>query len=133
MPSRPLCSSTAALHFPRASPTCWPRSHHTDTPGAMAQQSSGHGSGPADIRPCRERPRPCGTILDGGDVVATEVEGVADQVVGGEEALRPPRRLEPFHLPFSLSRRLMRILGTVVQPLVLPVLDAGHHLRLDRR
>jgi hypothetical protein len=52
-----------------------------------AQQSSGCDGNPADIRPHLERTHPCGTILDGGDVVAAEVEEVGDLVVGGEETL----------------------------------------------
>ncbi len=34
--------------------------------------------------------RPRGAVLDGGDVVAAEVEEVGDLVVGGEEALGLP-------------------------------------------
>ena len=52
-----------------------------------AQQSLGCDGNPADIRPHLERTHPCGTILDGGDVVAAEVEEVGDLIVGGEETL----------------------------------------------
>jgi hypothetical protein len=38
-------------------------------------------------------------VVAGGDVAAAEVEGVVEPVVGGGEALRPPRRLEALHLP----------------------------------
>src|SRR3954467_9077934 len=40
-----------------------------------------------------------GSILDGGDVVAAEVEQVIDPIVGGEEALSLAGRLEALHLP----------------------------------
>src|SRR3954469_14292404 len=50
--------------------------------------------------------------------------------MGGEEALSLARRLEPLHLPFSPARRLVRILGSVIQALVLSVLYRGHHLTL---
>src|SRR3712207_4194600 len=104
---------------------CW------QTEGGAARSSS-RGSNPADVGPHLERMRPCGAVLVGGDVVAAEVEEIVDLVVGGEEALRLPRRLEPLHLPFSSSRRLVRVFGSVVQALVLPVLDTGHRLPLGR-
>jgi hypothetical protein len=62
-------------------------------------------------------------MLAGGDVVAAEMEEVVDLVVGGEEALRLPGRLEALHLPLPSSRRLVRILRPVVQALVPAVLD----------
>ena len=39
-------------------------------------------------------------------------------------------RLEALHLPFSSSRRLMGILGSIVKPLVLTMFDAGHGFAL---
>src|ERR687894_1448150 len=44
----------------------------------------------AHLGPRLEGARPGGAMLDGGDVVAAEVEEVADLVVGREEALRLP-------------------------------------------
>ena len=64
--------------------------------------------------------------------MAAEQEEVVDPVMGGEEALCLARRLEPLHLPFSSSRRLMRVLRPVIEPLVLPVLDRRHHRALGR-
>src|SRR3712207_9534983 len=84
----------------------------------MLARSSSRGSDPADVCPHLERTHPRGAVLAGGDVVAAEVEKVADLVVGGEETLRLPGRLEALHLPFSSSCRLVGILGPVVQPLV---------------
>src|SRR3954451_22136752 len=54
-----------------------------------------------------------GSILVGGAVVAAEMEEIVDPVMGGEEALGLARRLEPLHLPFSLSCRLMGVFGPV--------------------
>src|SRR4051812_41936526 len=74
--------------------------------GNMLDQSSGRGSNPADVGPRPECSRPCGSILAGGDMVAAEMKEVVDLIVGGEEPLRLPRRLEALHLPFSSARRL---------------------------
>ena len=63
-------------------------------------------------------------------MIATEMEEVVDLIMGGEEALRLAGRLEPLHLPFSPSGRLMRILGPIVEALVPAVLDTRHHLAL---
>ncbi len=62
--------------------------------------------------------------------MAAEGKEVVDPVMGGEEALSVPRRLEALHLPLSPSGGLVRVLSSVVQSLVLPVLDAGHDLPL---
>ena len=48
---------------------------------------SGHAG---DLGPGLEGLGPGGSILDGGDVVAAEVEQVIDLIVGGEEALGLP-------------------------------------------
>ena len=61
-------------------------------------------------------------------MIAAEVEEIVDPVMGGEEALGLARRLEPLHLPFSPSRRLMGILRSVIQTLMSAMLDRGHHL-----
>src|SRR3954454_10189629 len=66
---------------------------------------------------------PGGSILAGGAVIAAEVGQVVDPVVGGEEALGLARRLEPLHLPFSPSRRLMGILRPVVQAFMSSMLE----------
>jgi hypothetical protein len=71
-------------------------------------------------------------MFAGGDGVAMKKEKVVDPVVGGEDMLCLSRRLEVLHLSFSPSRRLVRILRSVVQSLVLPVLDGGHRLGLCR-
>ena len=48
--------------------------------------------------------------------------------MSGEEVLRLFGRFEPLHLPFSSSRRSMRVLGTVVEIATLSVLDTGQQL-----
>jgi hypothetical protein len=60
---------------------------------------------------------PGGSVLGGRAVIAAEVEEVVDPVMGGEEALGLAWRLEPLHLPFSPSRRLMGVFGPVVEML----------------
>src|SRR5271163_4909133 len=62
--------------------------------------------------------------------VSAAGENVGDLVVSGEEALNLPRRLEPLHDPLSSSRRLMGVLGPVIEALVLPMLNPGHDLPL---
>ena len=61
-------------------------------------------------------------------MIAAEMEEVVDLIVGGEEPLRLAGRFELLHLPLSSARRLMRVFRSVVQPLVLAMLDAGHDL-----
>ena len=56
----------------------------------MQDWSSGRGSDLADVGPCLERPRPCGSAFTGGDVVAAEMEEVGDLIVGGEKTLYLP-------------------------------------------
>ncbi len=59
---------------------------------------------------------------------------LADQVMGGEETLCLPRRLESLQLSFSSSRRLGRVFGSIVEIEALPALggdikdlpDLGH-------
>jgi hypothetical protein len=42
----------------------------------------------ADFRPDREGAHPGFSILNGGDVIATEVKNIVDRFVGGQEPLR---------------------------------------------
>jgi translation initiation factor 2 gamma subunit (eIF-2gamma) len=55
-----------------------------------------------------------GSMLVGGQAVATELEMIVDLAVAGEKLLGVPRRLEALHLPFASSRRLVRDLHPVV-------------------
>jgi hypothetical protein len=50
---------------------------------------------------------PNSTIVVGSKAMAAELEVVVDPAVGGQKTLCPTGRLEPLHLPFSSSRRLM--------------------------
>jgi len=63
-------------------------------------------------------------------LVTAEQEELVDPVVGGQEALRLASWLEPLHLPFPLSRELVRVLRPVVETFMLSVLDRGYHLAL---
>jgi len=61
-------------------------------------------------------------------MIAAEMEEVVDLIVGGEEPLRLAGRFELLHLPLSAARRLVRVFRSVVEPLVLAMLNAGHDL-----
>jgi hypothetical protein len=50
---------------------------------------------------------PGSSILGGREVIAAEMKEVVDLIVGGEDTLSLPGRLEPFHLPFSSACRLV--------------------------
>ena len=71
-------------------------------------------------------------MLDGSAMIAAEMEEVVDLIVGGEEPLRLAGRFELLHLPLSAARWLVRILRSVVQPLLLAMLNARHDLSLRR-
>jgi hypothetical protein len=62
---------------------------------------------PGDFGPALEGLGPGGSILRGWEVIAAEVEEVVDLIVGGEETLGLPGRLEALHLPFSSACRLV--------------------------
>jgi hypothetical protein len=47
------------------------------------------------------------TIVVGSKAMAAKLEVVMDPAVGGQKTLCLTGRLEPLHLPFSSSRRLM--------------------------
>src|SRR3954453_18563518 len=98
----------------------------------MLARSSSCGSNPADVGPHLKGTPPCRSILACRDMVAAEMKEVVDLVVGGEETLCLPGRLEPLHLSLSPSGRLVRILCPVVQPFMLPMLDARDDLPLCR-
>ena len=71
-------------------------------------------------------------MLGSSDVIAAEMEEVVDLIVGGEEPLRLAGRFELLHLPLSSARRLVRVFRSVVEPLVLAMLNAGHDLAFGR-
>ena len=64
--------------------------------------------------------------FSGGFLMALKVREVGDRFMDGQKWLSLSGRLEPLHDPFS--GRKVRILGSVVQTLVLPVLDIWHEL-----
>ena len=69
-------------------------------------------------------------VSRGGDVVAARLEVVVDLAVPGEETLRVAGRFEPLHLPFSLSRGLVRHIGPIEEMVALPVLHPGQNVAL---
>jgi hypothetical protein len=74
---------------------------------------------------CLFPPKPKGTranrsVFAGCHTVAVRTEVAIDEAVRRQEALRMPSRLEPLHLPFSSSCRLVRDLGPVVEVAALP-------------
>src|SRR3954452_19143359 len=99
---------------------------------SRAHRASPDAGNAGDLGPGLKGLGPGGSILIGGEGGAAEMKKGVDLVVGGEEALRLPRRLEPLHLSFSSSGRLVRILCPVVQSFMLPMLDARHDLPLCR-
>jgi hypothetical protein len=72
-------------------------------------------------------------MLGGNDMIVAEVEQVIDLIVGGEKApRRPTGRFELLHLPLSSTRRLVRVLGSVIESPVLAMLNGEHDLSLRR-
>jgi hypothetical protein len=71
-------------------------------------------------------------ILGSWYPMAAQVEKIVDGAVGGEKALSLAGRLEPPHLALLLTRRLVGQLGTVIQSLVLAMLDTRHDRFLGR-
>ena len=63
---------------------------------------------------------------------SAEVEQVGDGIVSGDKVLKMPDRLEPSHLSFTSSCRLMGVLGPIIEALVLAVFDTGHDIPLRR-
>src|SRR3954470_12485050 len=107
----------------------WWAADETAAALALRHDQSG-GSHAGHLAPGPEGTVTGGSMVGGGQEVAAELEQVVDLSVAGEEPLRLPRRLEPLHLPFSSSRRLVRDLGPVVQVSALAVLDPGQDLPL---
>ena len=75
---------------------------------------SGHAG---DLGPGLKGLGPGSSGLDGRAVIAAEVEEVVDPIVSGEKALGLSGGFEPLHLPLPSPRRLVRILGSVIQML----------------
>ena len=57
---------------------------------------------------------------------------VIDLIVSRQEALCLAGRFELLHLPLSSACRLVRVLRSVIEALMLAMLDAGHDLPLCR-
>ena len=77
--------------------------------------------------PFGERARAEEAVVSGSQQVTADAEQVLDRAVDGREALELPCGLEAAHLPFALSRRFVRDLGSAVGVRVRAVDDRGHH------
>src|SRR5215813_4168750 len=75
---------------------------------------------------------PGSSVLAGSNMIATDMKKVVDLIVRRQEALRLAGRFELLHLSLSSARRLVRILRSVVQSLVLAMLNAKHDLAFGR-
>ena len=62
--------------------------------------------------------------------MAAWVEMAIDESMSREEILSLRGRFEALHLPFSSSRRTMRVLSPIVQVSALPVLNVGKQVAL---
>jgi hypothetical protein len=106
---QPAITAAIVRHVPASEGTAKLLGH-----GRIDTRNSGwtHGSlcqsgNPSDLGPGPEGLGPGGSILGGGKVIAAEVKEVVDLIVGGEETLSLPGRLEPLHLPLPSSGRLV--------------------------
>jgi hypothetical protein len=63
--------------------------------------------------------------FSGGVLARAAGENVGDLIMGRQKPLHLPRQLEALHDPLSSPRRLMGIFRSIIEPLVLAVLDAG--------
>jgi hypothetical protein len=68
--------------------------------------------------------------FNSSETMAAKLKGVVDPTVGGEKSPGMTGRLEPLHLSFSSSRRLVRNLGPIVKVAALAVLDPGQEFLL---
>ena len=84
-----------------------------------------------DIMPGLEGTVTGSAMVDGGQAMAAELEEVVNLAVTGEELLGVPRRLEPLHLSFSSSCRLVRDLRPVVEVAALSMFDPGQGFPLS--
>jgi hypothetical protein len=67
------------------------------------------------------------SVISGCEQVAARAEVRGDDSVHLDKTLSMPGGFKPSHSSLPFTRRLMRVLRSVVQVSVLPVRDAGHH------
>jgi hypothetical protein len=65
------------------------------------------------------------TVFWGREEVTSQAEVLRNRAIGGQETLGMPWGFEPLHPSLSLARRLVGVLSSIVQVLVLSVLDTG--------
>ena len=85
----------------------WRTANESAAPWLMLHGRSGGTGDAGGITPSLKGTVTGGTVIVGGQEVATKLEEVMDLAVAGEEPLGVPRRLEALHLPFSSSCRLV--------------------------
>src|SRR5262245_36674072 len=69
-------------------------------------------------------------IRGGGEPVASRAEVLGNRSIRGEELLGMTRRFEPLHAALALARRLMGVLGAVIEIAVLTMFHTGQYLPL---
>ena len=67
-------------------------------------------------------------MIEGGKSIAGQMEKNGDLIVNGAKLLSLLRRYEPLRDSLSSARGLMRILRSIVEPLVLAMLNSRNHV-----
>jgi hypothetical protein len=96
-------------------------------PIGLASGGSCEGSRPADLVPNPESFATDLLVVSGGEQVASGAEVRSDDAVHLGKTLSVPSGFKPAHSPLPLARRLMGILGPVVQVPMLSMSNTRHH------
>jgi hypothetical protein len=70
------------------------------------------------------------TVFGGAEEVTSRAEVLHDGTIRREEAVGVTGGFEPLHAPFALARRLMGVLGAIIEIAVLPMFHARQELSL---
>ena len=98
------------------------RSDNRDRPASCDE------AGVCDLVPGRKGSGARSAMIGGRNSIAGKMEKIGDLIVYRQKFLHLPWRFEPLHDPLSSPRRLMRILRSIVQPLVLAMFDTKAHV-----
>jgi hypothetical protein len=85
------------------------------------------------LLPDRKGPGASNPILGGTHPMSTLAEMLVKGTVRGEKALRLAGGLEALHVPFSLTRGRVRVLGSVVEVAALQMRDPGQNIAFRGR
>ena len=99
--------------------------------GAVGMTSPFESCRPRYCVPSEERATSKLSVMTRLQQVSSDAEEVLDKSMNGQESLGLTRRFEPSHLPFTLPRRLVRDLGSIVLVLVGAVDDGWHDLAVS--